>query len=76
MLLSQNESPKKGYADSFTSKVLPGGHTHEYTVISHRRNMTPLDVLVLLIMAFAIWMNEVSRDKHTHTHTHKEPLIV
>ncbi|SAM09185.1 hypothetical protein [Absidia glauca] len=60
MSLCQKESTKKGYADSFTSKVLPGGHTHEYTVISQRRNIAPMDVLVLLIMAFAIWMNKTT----------------
>ncbi|KAI8337234.1 GPI-GlcNAc transferase complex, PIG-H component-domain-containing protein [Chlamydoabsidia padenii] len=60
MSLCQEEHDEKTYTDTFTSRILPGGHTHEYTVISNRPNLTPLDMIVLLIISIAIWMNKTT----------------
>ncbi|ORZ25298.1 GPI-GlcNAc transferase complex, PIG-H component-domain-containing protein [Absidia repens] len=60
MSLRQNETTPTEYSEYFTSKILPGGHTHEYTVFSAQPIMTIVDVLVFMIISFVVWMDKTA----------------
>ncbi|KAI8099395.1 GPI-GlcNAc transferase complex, PIG-H component-domain-containing protein [Halteromyces radiatus] len=62
MSFSRDERSGSAFSDIFSSKVLPGGNAHEYTVVSNRPFMTMKDIMILLLMIVGlfIWMNKTT----------------